>query len=107
MIRLTVLYKLADGIDEAEFIRWRKSEHEKYVQSMPGVIRNEFSRINNISPEGRVPPYRFQTVIDWPDRESFERAFYNDDAQARLDSNRDKIDDEVFIVSELLTTTGD
>jgi hypothetical protein len=106
MIRLTVLYKLADGVDETDFIKWRTSEHEKYVQSMPGVIRNEFSRIDDISPEGRVPPYRFQTVVDWPDRESFEKAFYNDDAQAKLDSNRGKIGDEVFIVSELLTSTG-
>ena len=38
MIRLTVLYNLAEGVDEQEFIDWRTSEHEKYVDSMPGVM---------------------------------------------------------------------
>ena len=67
MIRLTVLYNLAEGVDEQEFIAWRKSEHEKYVDSMPGVIRNEFSRIDDISPRGEILSYRFQTIVDWPD----------------------------------------
>jgi hypothetical protein len=102
MIRLTVLYSLAAGESEEEFIAWRTSEHARYVQSMPGVIRNEFSVIESISPDDKVPHYRFQTVVDWPDRESFEAAFYNPTAQADLQRNRQRMSNEVFIVSEVL-----
>ena len=104
MIRLTVLYNLAEGVDEQAFIEWRLSEHQKYVDSMPGVIRNEFSIIDDISPRGEMLPNRFQTIVDWPDRESFEKAFYNDAAQDRLARDAAKLGDEVFIVSEILTS---
>ncbi len=102
MIRLTVLYNLAEGVDEDEFIAWRKTEHRKYVDSMSGVLRNDFSRIDDIFPPGNVPAYRFQTVVDWPDRESFEEAFYNDKAQEKLSQDQRKLAEQVFLVSEIL-----
>ncbi|MEQ8205081.1 MAG: hypothetical protein RIA65_02815 [Woeseia sp.] len=103
MIRLTTLYSLADGQDEDEFIHWRNSEHRKYVNSMSNVVRNEFSRIDDIAPDGVLPTFRFQTIVDWPDRESFEAAFYSKEAQLRLRKDQDKIGTQVFIVSELLS----
>lgn len=106
MIRLTVLYRLADGVDETAFIAWRNTEHDAYVRSMPGVVRSEFSKIKDISPADKLPSFRFQTIVDWPDRESFEKAFYNDSAQDRLAKDTVMISDEVFIVSEILTSTG-
>ena len=103
MIRLTVLYNLAEGYDEDEFIAWRNAEHSKYVDSMSDVVRNEFSRIEDISPDGTLPKFRFQTIVDWPDRESFEASFYSEEAQDKLRKDQDKIGDQVFIVSELLS----
>lgn len=105
MIRLTVLYNLAAGYDEEEFIAWRKSEHHKYVNSMSGVVRNEFSRIDRISPHDIVPSFRFQTIVDWPDRESFEAAFYSEQAQDKLRKDQEKLGDQIFIVSEILTSS--
>ena len=37
MIRLTVLYNLPEGTDEAEFLRWRLGEHQAENAAMPGV----------------------------------------------------------------------
>ena len=102
MIRLTVLYNLAVGQDENEFIAWRCAEQSKYVDSMSGVVRSDFSLIDDISPNGAVPNYRFQTIVDWPDRDSFEAAFYNKKAQDKLRNQLGKIGDQVFIVSEVL-----
>ena len=103
MIRLTVLYNLAEGMDEEEFIEWRQSIHKEYVESMPGVLRTDFSRISRSWPEGIAPKFRFQTVVDWPDRESFEKAFFSDSAQENLREDDDKIGEELFIVSEILS----
>jgi len=102
MIRLTVLYNLAEGYDEQAFVEWRTAEQNKYVDSMSGVLRNEFSRIDDISPDRTIPNYRFQTVVDWPDRKTFEAAFYSNAAQDKLDEDRKKIGDQVFIVSEII-----
>lgn len=103
MIRLTVLYNLTEGYDEEAFIEWRLAEQSKYVDSMSGVLRNEFSRIEDVSPDSALPKYRFQTIVDWPNRESFEAAFYSDEAQNKLRKDQEKIGDQVFIVSELLS----
>ena len=104
MIRLTVLYNLAPSIEEDEFIAWRCAKRRNYVNSMPGVIRNEFSRIEDVSPNDVVPDYRYQTIVDWPDRETFEMAFHNENAQNQLRDHRKRIGDQVFIVSEILSS---
>lgn len=101
--RLTVLYNLADGMSEDEFIDWRLTTHKQYVESMPGVLRTDFSRITRSWPEEIAPKFRFQTIVDWPDRESFEKAFFNDSAQEKLQEDDDKIGESLFIVSEVLT----
>ena len=74
--RPIVLYKLADNMDEDEFVQWRRSTQKQSVESMPGVLRTDFSRIGRSWPEDMAPKFRFQTIVDWPDRESFENAFF-------------------------------
>lgn len=103
MIRLTVLYNLADDVDESEYIEWRLSSHKAYVDSMPGVLRSEFCRIDESWPERVGPNFRFQTTVDWPDRITYEQAFLNDQAQADLRENIKKLGDYLFVVSEVLS----
>tara|TARA_Y100000588_G_C14232002_1_gene915681 strand:- start:1921 stop:2241 length:321 start_codon:yes stop_codon:yes gene_type:complete len=103
MIRLTVLYNLAEDMNEEEFIQWRQETHQNYVESMPGVIRTEFSRITRSWPKDIAPKFRFQTIVDWPDVESFEKAFFNDSAQKKLKDDTEKIGDSLYIVSEVLS----
>ncbi len=104
MIRLTVLYNLPAGASESEFLAWRRSSHADYVKSMPGVVRSDFARVRDISPNGAVPAYRFQTTVDWPDYESYAAAFLNEQAQADLEENQNRIGEQVFIVSEILSS---
>lgn len=101
--RLTVLYNLADGMDEDDFIKWRNAKHQQYVESMPDVIRTDFARISNSWPEGIAPKFRFQTTVDWPNQKSFEKAFFNDAAQEKLKNDNDRLGDSLFIVSEILS----
>ncbi len=49
---------------------------------------------------GRRPP-RSQSTVEWPDRGAFERAFYDEGAQADLKENLTKLGDYRFIVSEI------
>lgn len=104
MIRLTVLYNLPAGASESEFLEWRMSSHATYVDTMPGVLRSDFARIQDISPSGVSPAYRFQTTIDWPDYDSYAAAFLNEQAQADLKENQNRIGEQVFIVSEILSS---
>ena len=103
MIRLTVLYNLAEDMNEEEFIQWRQETHQNYVESMPGVIRTDFSRLTRSWPKDIAPKFRFQTIVDWPDVESFEKAFFNDSAQKKLKDDTEKIGDSLYIVSEVLS----
>jgi hypothetical protein len=98
VIRLTVLYNLPPGQDEEEFVEWRLGEHQSANMSIEGVVASQFHRIL----EDGEPAYRFMTTVDWPDRESFERGFYNPQVQADLEVNLKKISDPLFLVSESL-----
>jgi hypothetical protein len=71
---------------------------------MPGVARTDFSRSYDSWPEGTKPAYRFMTTLDWPDRESFEKAFYAPDEQARLKESLKQGGERIFIISEILIT---
>lgn len=102
MIRLTVLYSLPEDTVEEDFLAWRLSEHQATNESMPGVVRTDFARIIECWPDGSLPSYRFQTTIDWPDRESFEAGFRNEAVQAKLHENLKKLGDYSFTVSEIL-----
>ncbi len=108
MIRLTVLYNLPPDVDEAEFLRWRLTEHQAENAAMPGVTTTDFGRIDNQwTPSGFQvgAPYRFMTVADFVDWESFERGFLAEDAQEQLRKDIHKIRDPLFMVSEILVST--
>ena len=106
MIRLTVLYNLPEGTDEAEFLRWRLGVHQQSNEGMLGVQRTDFGRVDyRWTPEAfHTPsPYRFMTIADWPDRESFEKSFYDSASLSKLiDHDMQRITDTLFIVSEIL-----
>lgn len=109
MIRLTVLYNLPEGVDEEEFLRWRLGEHQASNEGMSGVVHTDFGRVDyRWTPENSpVPaPYRFMTIADWDDRESFEKSFYDPASLSKL-INHDikKIADPLFFVSEILVST--
>ncbi|MEL6151384.1 MAG: hypothetical protein AAFV33_09050 [Chloroflexota bacterium] len=105
MIRLTVFYNLPEGTDEADYLEWRLGEHQTSNASMEGVIRTDFMRIDETVPVGAPAPYRFMTIAEWPDRESFENAFYAEAVQAKLQEDLKKIADPVFLIGEVLTET--
>jgi hypothetical protein len=102
MIRLTVLYNLAPGTDEVTYVAWRLSAHAEYIRKMPGVTAASFGRVLEEWSNGETAVYRFQSTVEWPDRETFEKAFHSEQAQADLKRNLDKLGNYRFIVSELL-----
>ena len=102
MIRLTVLYNLSPDTDEEEFLKWRLTEHQDANLAIEGVVRADFSRIDQAWPEGTNPPYRFVTTVDWPDMESFKKGFYDPEVQAGLEENLKMLSNPVFLISEIL-----
>ena len=105
MIRLTVLYNLPDGADEAEFLKWRLNDHQRTNEAMPGVVRTDFARITDCWPAESMPPYRFQTTVEWPDRPAYEAGFLDAAVQKKLQENLQRLGRYCFFVSELLTET--
>jgi hypothetical protein len=106
MIKVTVLYNLPPGTDEEEFVRWRTTTHRQSNISQPGVIKTDFYRITGMPMVGpqqqatKAAPYRFMTEAYWPDLETFEAAWNDPEAQARLVPAVAKIADALFLVSE-------
>ena len=102
MVRLTVMYNLADHVDEDEFLAWRLGEHQQENMSSPGVLRSDFARIEQNAMDDEPPRHRFMTTADWPDMESFRAAFYDEAMQQSMRESMHMLDDPVFIVSEVL-----
>jgi hypothetical protein len=110
MIRVTVLYNLPPGADEAEFLRWRLGEHQADNAGMPGVIRTDFGRIDGMHPPGGTAmvdkaPYRFMTTVDFPDEETFRKSFYSEENLVGLAENLKIIANPIFLISEILAET--
>lgn len=104
MVRLTVLYNLPPGSDEAEFLGWRLGDHQRANAAAPGVLRTDFAVVESAWPRGAAPRHRFMTIAEWPDRESFERSFYDPERHAAFLENLKKLDDPVFLVGEILAS---
>ena len=105
MIRLTVLYNLQPDIDEEQFLAWRLSEHQQSNSSTRGVVRTDFSRNNLAWPPDTEPRYRFMTTAEWPNMESFEKAFYDPSFQAELKKNLKMLRDPVFLIGDVLANS--
>jgi uncharacterized protein (TIGR02118 family) len=102
MIKLTVLYNLPPDADHEEFLKWRTGPHQKSNAQMPGLLKTDFYAVFS-SREG-TPPYRYITELYFPDQETFESAFYDEDFQAGLDKSLERVTDPVFLISrEVLT----
>ena len=102
MIKLTVLYNLPPAPDHEEILKWRTGPHQQSNVQMPGLLKTDFYAIFG-SRQG-PPPYRYITELYFPDQEAFEKAFYDEDFQARLDKSLERVADPVFLVSrEVLT----
>lgn len=102
MIRLTVLYNLQPYVDEAEFLEWRLTDHQKENMSVESILRSDFSITLDGFPAGSKTPFKFSTTADWPDMESFRREFYDEDYQIKLKENLKMLKDTVFLVSEIM-----
>jgi hypothetical protein len=109
MIRLTVLYNLPAGASEADFLSWRLGEHQQSNEGMPGVQHTDFGRVDyqwKADAFHAPSPYRFMTIADWNDRESFEKAFYDPAALSKLiDVDLKRLADPLFLVSEILISS--
>lgn len=106
-----MLYNLPEGTDEAEFVRWRTTDHNRANMARPGVLRGDFYRaigqagVGETHPRTAATPWRFMTEAYYPDLATFEAAWYAEEEQRRLVPAVAKISDATFIVSEELQTT--
>jgi hypothetical protein len=101
MIKLTVIYTLPPGADHEAFLAWRLGEHQRDNMAMPGVIKSDFYAVRQGWP-GVETPYRYMTEAYWPDRESFEAAFFDPAYQVELATSLKRIADPLFLISEEL-----
>ena len=109
MVKVTVLYNLPPGSDEAAFLRWRTGEHHAANVARPGVIRSDFYAVVGtplLGPDrpAGAAPYRFVTEAYYPDRETYRAAWEDPEEQARLLPAIAKIADALFLVSEEVQT---
>ena len=111
MVKLTVLYTLPEGADHEAFLKWRTTEHQEENMGIPGVIKSDFYAVRELYTHEpgkgakrslRAGPlrYRYVTEAYWPDRESFNTAFFDSGYQKRLMESLQRIADPLFLVSE-------
>ncbi len=105
MIRLVVMYNLPDGADESAFLEWRLGPHQKSNAKLPDMLRTDFARVVKAWPDDAVPRFRFVTILEWPDMEAFEHAFYAPRVQADLLENIKKLGDYEYSISEILISS--
>jgi hypothetical protein len=103
MIRVTILFNLQPHVDEEEFLVWRLNDLQKGNTATSGVVRSDFSRVDEGWPRDVNPPYRFMTTLDWPDKDSFAAGFYGDETQAKILEDIKILKDPVFLISEILS----
>jgi EthD domain len=110
MIKVTVLYNLPPGTDEAEFLRWRTTSHHAANIARPGVVRTDFYKIVGtpvVGPErpaSDTAPYRFVTESYYESFDSFRASWEDPAEQARLVPAVAKIADALFLLSEEVQT---
>lgn len=99
MIKLTVLYNLPPGADHEEFVKWRTTTHQQSNMSIPGVIKSDFYAIRRAWKQDGLP-YRYVTEAYFPDMETFEKSFFDEEYQAGLAKALERIVDPMFLISE-------
>jgi hypothetical protein len=84
-------------------MRWRTGEHQEENVSIPGIIKTDFYVVRDAWKRDKTP-YRYMTEVYWPDRPTFEEAFYNPEYQKKLARSLEKIDGPLFLISEEVIT---
>src|ERR1700756_3069261 len=105
MIRLVVMYNLPEGAEECAFLESRLNHHQNANADLPGVLRTDFARVVKAWPDRAVPRFRFATILEWPDMEAFERAFYAPSVQAELLENIQRLGEHEYSICEILTSS--
>jgi hypothetical protein len=105
LIRLVVMYNLLDGADEGAFLDWRLKHHQNANAALPGMLRTDFARVVKAWPDQAVPRFRFATILEWPDMEAFQRAFYAPSVQAELRENIKRLGEHEYSICEILTSS--
>lgn len=105
MIRLVVMYNLTEDADEGAFLDWRLNHHQNANAALPGVLRADFAKVVKAWPDQAVPRFRFATILEWPDMEAFERAFYAPSVQAELLENIKRLGEHEYSICEILTSS--
>jgi hypothetical protein len=105
LIRLVVMYNLSDGADEGAFLDWRLKHHQNANAALPGVLRTDFARVVKAWPDQAVPRFRFATILEWRDMETFQRAFYAPSVQAELRENIKRLGEHEYSICEILTSS--
>lgn len=100
------MYNLPEGADECVFLDWRLNHHQNTNAHLPGVLRTDFARIVRGWPDQAIPRYRFVTVLEWADKQAFERAFYADDVQIGLRENIKRLGDHEYSICEILASSA-
>lgn len=99
------MYNLPEGADEQAFLDWRLNHHQNANAALPGVRRTDFARVVKAWPDQAVPRFRFATLLEWPDREVFEHAFYAPGVQAELLQNIKRLGEYEYSICEILTSS--
>jgi len=99
------MYNLSDGSDEGAFLDWRLKHHQNANASLPGVLRTDFAKVVKAWPDQAVPRFRFATILEWPDMEAFQLAFYAPSVQAELRENIKRLGEHEYSICEILTSS--
>lgn len=103
MVKLTVMYNLPDGADHEAFLKWRTGPHQSSNASMPKVLKTDFYAAKPTMMG--EPAYRYITEAYFETMGDLENAFFTEQAQAKLKEDVKRIKDQIFLISEEVTTT--
>ena len=97
MTKLTVLYRPPLGAGHDDFLKWHTGPHQRPNVQMPDLLKTGFYAFY-ASGEGS-PPYQCITELYCPDQETFEKAFFDENSQARLEESLKRVAGPVSLVS--------
>jgi hypothetical protein len=84
-------------------MQWRSASHEQSNALMPGVVKTDFY----VASETQMGPprYRYITEAYFETMADLERAFFSEEAQAKLRRDVQRIEEPVFLVSQEVVST--
>ena len=72
-----------------------------------GITSNKDGVVTRIKawPDEVTPRFRFATILEWPDLEAFERAFYAPTLQAELLENIKRLGEYEYSICQILSSS--